>query len=356
MSVSLRNLATAGIVVVALAGAYFAWQQIGAAELPDGIAMGNGRIEATEIDISTKLAGRLKDITVREGDFVTAGQVLAVMDTDTLEAQKRQAEAQLRRAKIGIDTAGSLVNQRLAENESATAVVAQREVQLDVARKTLDRAEQLAKTSVFSQQVLDDTRSAYQGAVSALAVAKAELAASEAGISAARAQVIDAESAVDAAQAAIEELQTQIDDSTLKSPRDGRIQYRVAQPGEVLAAGGRVLSLVDLEDVYITFFLPTEQAGRMEIGSQARIVLDTAPQYTIPASISFVADVAQFTPRTVETQEERQKLVFRIRATIPKELLQKYIRQVKTGLPGAAYVRTSPDAAWPEELEKNLVQ
>ena len=152
-----------GVVVIAAAGAYLAWQRLGAAELPAGIAKGNGRIEATEIGISTKLAGRLKEITVREGDFVTAGQVLAIMDSDTLEAQKRQAGAEKRRAEIGVETAGSVVKQRLAENESAQAVVAQREVQLEVARKTLDRAESLAKTSVVSQQVLDDTRSAYQG-------------------------------------------------------------------------------------------------------------------------------------------------------------------------------------------------
>lgn len=356
MALSFRNLAAAGIVVIAAGGAYFAWQRLGATELPAGIAKGNGRIEATEIGISTKLAGRLKEITIREGDFVTAGQVLAVMDSDTLEAQKRQAEAEKRRAEIGVETAGSVVKQRVAEHESAQAVVAQREVQLEVAQKTLDRAESLARTNVVSQQVLDDTRSAFQGAVSALAVAKASLAASEAGINAARAQVVDAEAAIDAAKAAIELIETQIADGTLKSPRDGRIQYRVAEPGEVLASGGRIVSLVDLEDVYMTFFLPTSEAGRMQIGSDVRLVLDAAPQYTIPAKISFVADVAQFTPKTVETEEERQKLVFRVRAAIPQELLKKYIRQVKTGLPGVAYVRTAPDAAWPAELEKNLVQ
>lgn len=356
MGLSIKNLAIAAVVALAAAGGYLAWQRLGASELPAGVATGNGRIEAREISISTKLAGRLKDISVREGDFVKAGQVLAVMDTDMLAAQKRQAEAQLRRARISVETAGSLVNQRQAEKESAEAMVAQREVQLEIARKTLNRVESLARTSALSQQALDDTRSAYQGAVSALAVARANLAASQAGITAGQAQVVDAEAAVDAAAAAIDLIETQIADSTLKSPRDGRIQYRVAEPGEVLGAGGRVLSLVDLEDVYMTFFLPTSDAGRMRMGDEARIVLDAAPQYTIPANISFVADVAQFTPKTVETEEERQKLVFRVRAAIPRELLSKYITHVKTGLPGMAYVRTAPDTAWPEALEKNLVR
>ena len=151
--------------------------------------------------------------------------------------------------------------------------------------------------------------------------------------------------AVDAAQAAIESIAADINDSVLKAPRDGRVQYRVAQPGEVLAAGGTVLNLVDLGDVYMTFFLPTAQAGRVAIGAEVRLVLDAAPQYVIPAKVTFVADVAQFTPKTVETAEERQKLMFRVKAQIAPELLRKHIEQVKTGLPGMAYVRLDRDSA-----------
>jgi HlyD family secretion protein len=134
------------------------------------------------------------------------------------------------------------------------------------------------------------------------------------------------------------------------------VQYRVAQPGEVLAAGGRVLNMVDLGDVYMTFFLPTAQAGRVAIGTEVRLVLDAAPQWVVPAQVRFVADVAQFTPKTVETEEERQKLMFRVRAQVPKDLLQKYITYVKTGLPGVAYLRVDPEAEWPEFLSANLVQ
>lgn len=159
-----------------------------------------------------------------------------------------------------------------------------------------------------------------------------------------------------AAQAAIESIVADINDSTLRSPREGRVQYRVAQPGEVLSAGGRVLNIVDLSDVYMTFFLPTEQAGRIPLGSDVRLVLDAAPQYVIPAKASFVADVAQFTPKTVETEEERQKLMFRIRAKIAPELLREHIQYVKTGLPGMAYVRIAQDAEWPAHLNEALVK
>ncbi len=344
------------VVAVLVALAYYGWQQINGGGLPDGFASGNGRIEATEIDVSTKTPGRIREILVNEGDFVEAGQVLAHMDTEQLEAQRRQAEAQMRRAVIGVDTAKSLVTQREAERNAAVAVVAQREAQRNVAKRTMERSAELVRRNTVSQQVLDDNTATAEGAEAALNAAQAQLAASDAAISAAKAAVVDAEAAVEAAKAAIDSIDADIKDSTLTAPREGRVQYRVAQPGEVLSAGGRVLNLVDLGDVYMTFFLPTAQAGLVAIGADVRLVLDAAPQYLIPAKVSFVADVAQFTPKTVETEEERQKLMFRVKAQVPQELLRKYVRQVKTGLPGVAYVRLDPQAEWPAQLSGTLVQ
>jgi len=341
-----------GVIAVLAGLGYYAWQTFANPGLPEAIVSGNGRIEATEIDIAAKIPGRIREILVREGDFVKAGQVLVHMNTDQLEARRRQAEAELKRALIGIDTSKSLVVQRDAERKAAVAVIAQREAEFDAASRRLERSQQLVKTNTVAQQVVDDDRANAQGAAAAVNAAKAQLAASEAGLSAAKAQVVDAEAAVDAARAAVENITADIEDSTLTSPRDGRVQFRVAQPGEVLAAGGRVLNLVDLGDVYMTFFLPTVEAGRVAIGSEVRLVLDAWPQLVIPARASFVANVAQFTPKTVETAEERQKLMFRVRAQIPEELLRKYIEQVKTGLPGVAYVRLDPNVEWPARLNR----
>ncbi len=349
-----RALVIVAVLLAAAVLGYVAWKQLRAPGLPAGFASGNGRIEAVEIDIATKAPGRLGDILVDEGDFVTAGQVLARMDTAQLEAQLRQAEAEKRRAIIGVDTAGSLVRQREAERRAAEALVAQRVADNDGAQRQLARSEPLARSNAISQSVLDNDRAAAQAAEAAVAASEAQLAASEAAISAAQAGIVDAEAAVDAAQAAIETIGADIDDSTLKAPRDGRVQYRVAQPGEVLSAGGRVLNMVDLGDVYMTFFLPTAQAGQVAIGTEVRLVLDAAP-WVIPAEVRFVADVAQFTPKTVETEEERLKLMFRVRAQVPKDLLRRYIEHVKTGLPGVAYVRLDPEAEWPEFLSANLV-
>lgn len=337
-------------VVAAAVGGYYTWKIYAGSGLPAGIVEGNGRLEAVEIDISTKTAGRIKEILVDEGEFVAAGQVLARMDTKQSEAQLRQAQASLRRAIVAVDTAKTLILQRAAEREAAAAVVAQREAELDGAEKKSARSEQLIKSKTGSQQSLDDDKAAAQGAKAAVGAAKASLAASDAAINAAKAQVIDAEAAVDAAKAVIESVTAEIDDSTLTSPRDGRVQYRVAQPGEVLSAGGRVLSLVDLSDVHMVFFLPTAYAGRVAIGADVRLVLDAAPQYVIPATASFVADVAQFTPKTVETKEERLKLMFRVKAKIRPDLLREHIRQVKTGVPGMAYVQLDPAVEWPAKL------
>ncbi|SBW14161.1 HlyD family secretion protein [Brucella sp. 10RB9215] len=354
MGFSRKQWIVAGAIVVLAAGGYYTLQAMNGSGLPDGIASGNGRVEAVEIDISTKSPGRIREIFANEGSFVKAGDVLARMDTDQLESQHRQAKAQLRRAEIGIDTAQSLVTQRQAEHAAAEATVAQREAQLDAAQRRLARSRQLSESRTVSQQVLDDDRATAQGAEAAVGAAKAQLAATDAAIGAAKAQVVDAQASVEAAKAAIAAIEADLRDATLTAPKPGRVQYRVAQPGEVLSAGGRVLNLVDLSDVSMTFFLPTAQAGRVAIGADARIVLDAAPQYVIPAKVSFVADVAQFTPKTVETEEERQKLMFRVKAKIPQNLLQKYIQQVKTGLPGVAYVKLAPDAEWPKNLAETV--
>ncbi|MBR7651282.1 HlyD family efflux transporter periplasmic adaptor subunit [Brucella oryzae] len=354
MAFNRKQWILAGAIIVLAAGGYYAWKALNGDGLPEDIAKGNGRIEAVEIDISTKSPGRIREILADEGDFVQANDILARMDTDQLESQRKQAEAQLRRAEIGIETARSLVTQREAEHTAAEATVAQREAQLDAAQRRLARSQQLTQSRTVSQQVLDDDRATAQGAEAAVGAAKAQLAATEAAIGAAKAQVVDAEASVEAARAAIASIEADINDATLRAPKPGRVQYRVAQPGEVLSAGGRVLNLVDVSDVYMTFFLPTAQAGRVAMGADARIVLDAAPQYVIPAKISFVADVAQFTPKTVETEEERQKLMFRVKAKIPQELLQKYIQQVKTGLPGMAYVKLDPNAEWPKNLAETV--
>jgi len=338
------------------AAAFTLWWSLRPNGLPAGIVAGNGRIEATEIDIATKTPGRIVEILAREGDFVTSGSILAKMDTQALEAQRTEARAKVRQAENAYQAAKAIVVQRKSEQAAAQAVVAQRRAELDAATKRLRRSERLVGEGATPQQEVDDNHARVLGMQAAISTAIAQVAAASAGIEAAAAQVVEAQSAIEAYKATVVRLDADIEDSLLKAPRDGRIQYRVAEPGEVLDAGGRVLNMVDLSDVYMTFFLPTEAAGKVAIGSDVRLIFDALPGYVIPAKASFVASVAQFTPKTVETESERQKLMFRVRARIDPGLLKKHIEQVKSGVPGMAYVKLDTAQPWPPELEVKLPQ
>ncbi|APO85633.1 HlyD family secretion protein [Marivivens sp. JLT3646] len=293
---------------------------------PEGFARGNGRIEADLVDISTRLAGRVSEITVREGDLVQPGNVLTVMDTTELEAQKMRAEAAVASAEAAVAV--------------AQAGVTEAEARLALSQSELTRAETLNERGVVSGEELDIRRT------------EAQLA--EAGRTAAQAGVVAKQRAVDAETAALREIEARIADSTLYASQAGRVLYRLAQPGEVLGGGGKVLTLVSLGDVYMEFFLPASAAPRVRLGDEARIVVDVMPDIAVPALVSFVAPQAQFTPKQVETVEERESLMFRIRVRIPQELVAERLAQVKTGVRGVAWVRLAgPDGSvpdWPEGL------
>ncbi len=295
-------------------------------KMPDGIAKSNGRIEATQVDVAAKYAGRIAKLLVKEGDEVSAGQVVATISSPETEAQLRGAQAQVLRAK-----------KSLAE---AVALIAQRTSDLTFAEADYNRGKELVGKGYLTKQIFDQR--------------KAKADAAKAGLDAARAQEEQAKFAVKSAEADVERLQAVLVDLVLRAPRDGRVQYRLAREGEVVGAGTRILTLLDLADVYMTIYLPAAQAGPLALNDDARIILDPVPQYVIPATISFVAAEAQFTPKSVETEEEREKLTFRVKLQIDPKILKKYHRRVKTGVRGMGFVRTKADAKWPPDLAIKL--
>lgn len=348
-----KRFALAAMALVAVA-ALVAWNKLKPQGLPLGIASGNGRIEATDVDVATRTSGRLKDVLVKEGDDVEAGQVLAHMDTATLEADLQRAQSQVNQARNAKATAAALLAQREQAVTTASAVVSQRQAELNLASKQLQRTQELVTKGFLSSQKLDEAQALVMSAKAGVSAAQSQVAEAKTAVTATRSQLQEGDSAIATAQASLARVQADLDESVLKAPRPGRVQVLAAQAGEVLGAGGRVISLVDVGDVYMTFFLPETAAGRVAIGAEARLVLDAAPQYVIPAKVTFVASVAQFTPKTVETTAERQKLVFKVRAQIDRALLDRYRQQVKTGMPGMAYVRVQPDTPWPEKLNVAL--
>lgn len=294
------------------------WRSL-AGRLPEGLAMGNGRLEATEVQIASKYPGRLAEVTVQEGDRVARGQALARLDTRTLEAQRAQAEAEVRRAEENLAAAQATVRLRNSERL--------------LAEQDLKRFRELFQRGHTSRQLLDQQQARFDTAGAALQAAEAQVSAARAAIGAAQAQVA--------------QLSSEIDDSTLRAPLDGLVQLRLAEPGEVLGAGGRVLLLIDPSDQYMNLYLPAALAGRLTQGDDARILLDALPERALPARIAYVAAKAQFTPKEVETRDERQKLVFRVKLRLSEPAA---VPQAKPGMPGAGYVRTR-EVAWPANLQ-----
>lgn len=311
------------ILAIIAVGAGFTLQFFQQSELPLGIASGNGRIEANEVDIATKFGGRIAAVLVKEGDTVAVNQALVQIDTKEREAQLHRAEAEVLRAR--------------QERSFALAVIAQRESELLLAKKDLNRSKGLYENDSISLEQLQRDETAVQTAKATLAAAQAQLS--------------NADAAIKAAIANTELIKVQIADSLLRAPINGRVLYRLVEPGEVLGAGGKVLTVVDPMDVSMKIFLPTHQAAKLAIGADARVVLDGIPDIVIPAKVSFVAPKAQFTPKEVETRTEREKLMFRIKVKILPEFLENNVEFTKSGVPGEAYVRLDSSAAWPDNLQ-----
>ena len=319
-------LVIAGLAIAG-AGMYW-WQTSVASALPDGIAASNGRIEAERTEIAARLPGRIAEVFIDEGDWVDAGALIARMDTLELDAQLRAAQAAVRQAQ--------------QQELQAKALLRQRRSELVTAQAEFRRASQLAEEGFYSQAQFDGQRTV-------LETAQAAVAAAEAGIALADATIA-------AAEASVQRLQALIDDATLSAPRAGRVQYVLAQEGEILGSGGRVATVTHLSDMYMSIFLPTRDAARLAIGDEARIILDAIPDYVIPATVTFVASTAQFTPRSVETVDEREQLMFRINLTITPDLLSEYQDRARAGVPGMGYVRVDRNVDWPAELVVKLPQ
>jgi HlyD family secretion protein len=317
----------AAVAAVALAGGgYLYWNGQRGARAPTGFATANGRIEVERVDIAAKLPGRVAEIRVKEGDFVQKGATIAELDTAELRAQLAAANASVERA--------------IANIGRAEAEVAIREAELHLAEVEMRRAAELEQRSAGTKAELERRTAQHL-------VAKAQILG-------ARAAVADAKAAKDVAEAQVTQIKATLEDSVLRTPVSGRVEYKLVQTGEVIGAGGRVVTILDLTDVFMTIFLPTGDAGRVALESEARVVLDAAPSYVFPAIVSFVAAEAQFTPKAVETANEREKLMYRIKLAIDPQLLETYRDYVKVGLTGNAYVQMVASAVWPDRLAPRL--
>ena len=294
--------------------------------MPAGIVKSNGRLEATQVDVSSKYPGRLAEVAVEEGSNVTLGQVIARISSPEYEAQLRAAQADVQHATDALTAAES----EIASRQSA----------LEFAKSDFERGAQLLKTGTITKQTYEQRKRNFDAA--------------DAAVKSVIAQRDQARSKIKNSEAEVDRIQAIITDLTLLSPRLGRVQYQLARAGEVVAAGAPIVTILDLTDVYMTIFLPAADAGKVAMGDQARIILDPVPDFVVPASVSFVAADAQFTPKTVETTDERAKLMFRVKLKIDPQVLQQFYTRVKTGVRGMGFVRTKADLEWPDDLQVKL--
>jgi len=320
----LRRILLLGIVAVAAFGGWQSWKLAHKSPVPEGIVFGNGRIESVQVDIAAKYGGRIKEILAREGDLVETGQVLATMDTGEFEAQLANDKA--------------IVSQNQEASSEVKTEITRRESELKFSELEYNRSRGLFSRKAISREEYELVQSKWETAKASLAGANAKLRTSEQAISAANAEA--------------KRTQVKIDDATLKSPVRGRVLYRLAEPAEVVALGGKILTLINLNDIYMEIFLPAQEAARVKIGADARIVLDVRPEYAAQAKASYVSPEAQFTPKQVETRSERDKLMFRVKLKIPAEIVLPFIERIKTGVRGIGYVRLDDTVAWPAFLEK----
>lgn len=340
------------LIVVAAIGWYI-WDQQQASDLPAEIVGSNGRLELEQFDIASLYPGRIEEILVDEGDDVVADQLLARLSSTQSESQVMAAQATEQRARQMVSQAQAGRNQ--AEQTMARAqaeINAQREQQ-KVAKMDLDNARMMHDENLISNSELSSRLAAYNGATAAVQAAQAAYAEAQAAAQQIDAQIAEAKAGVSEAEAQQQAASSRNEDMQIRSPKDGRVEYRIAEVGSVIAAGNKVVSLLDTEDVFMNIFLPNEQMSRLQVGDDARIVLDGLDSVW-PAQVTFVASEAQFTPKSVETQNEREKLMFKVRIRLPIDVAQKYKGLLKGGMTGNGYVRSSPDVAWPENLAVKL--
>jgi len=316
--------AALSVAIVAAAGvALYWWYTQRGAGLPPYIIQSNGRLEFARTDIAVKYAGRIVELSVREGDNPKQGQILARQDDSEAKADLAGAEA------------------KRAQAEGAIAR-AQADLQAHRSSEALARLEKTEADELFKKKLISDVE--LQRRQLALSSETAQVAAAAAALAEARTELSQADAQID-------HLNVVLDETIIRAPVAGRIEYKVIENGAVLPAGGRVATLLDPTDVYMTVFLGTDAAGKLKIGDEARIVLDVfRGRAPIPAFVSFVSPEAQFTPKYVETMTERDKLLYRVKLQIPVAVARQYEGLLKAGQTGNGYVRLDSNAPWPASL------
>lgn len=359
-----RTYLAVALVAILLGGAAFAvFRFLGANGLPEGLIQANGRIEGDHVTVASKFPGRIVDLLAREGARVVKGDVLIRLDDAQIRAKVDQADrlvdvlnAQVEAAHtslsvlnlevpLGIEAASAKIDSARAAVQKARAVEYE-------ARRDVDRIQALIREQAVSQQQLDQAEARWKVATSEIAVAKAaldqatkELSQAELGwkrIRSKEADVAALERQRDQAEAARTEAASVLQDLIIVAPTDGTVTTRMVDVGEVVAAGAPLLELVDLDRLYLQVYVPEILIGKVRLDLPARIYTDAFPEQPFEAFVRYIASKAEFTPKEVQTPDERVKLIYAVRLY----LTDNPDHRLTPGLPADAVIRWRDDVAW----------
>jgi len=355
----LPKLLAAGALAVLAAG-YFALRPAGQSP---GLIGANGRMEGDDVVVATKVAARVARLLVDEGSMVKAGQELATLDDAQVRARVRQArqalatlDARVRAAETSLAT---LRRQVPMEISSAQAVVAESEAGLKKAQAQEQQAGRDAARykELVRQQVVEPQRAeqydlawteaarARESATAARHQAREQLSLAQLGperIRAAEDDLAALKAQRDQAQASLDEAQSNLTDLTITAPSDGVVKTKLAQLGEVLQAGGALFGLVDLDHLYLKAYVPEKDIGQVRLGQKAMIYADALPGKPLAATVGYISSQAEFTPKEVQTRDERVKLVFAVKLYLD----ENPGHAMTPGLPADAAIRIDDAAPW----------
>jgi HlyD family secretion protein len=324
-----RRMIMAASAVAVLA--VVAWLALTRGDGADPVVTAAGTVEATEADLGFQAGGRIEEITVRDGDLVGAGQELARLESAELQARRSAAQAQLDGARAQLaELQRGARPEELRQARAAEAVARER---MQEASRVLERTRALEEGGAVSREALEQARTAYEVARAQHEHASEQLGMVRTGV---RTERIEAQqAAVRGAEAALAQVEAALSNAIIRAPFAGVVTVRHRQPGEAVAAGAPVLTLMDPNDRWVRIYVREDEVGNVALGQRAQVRAGMDAGVTYAGRVTFIASQAEFTPRTVQTAEQRVKLVYAVRVAITDDPQ----RVLKPGMPADVELR-----------------
>ncbi len=326
-------LVVIAVCVAFTAVTWFAWN---GRNNTSGLVFVSGNIEATEVDLSFRIAGQIKTRPVDEGDRVTEGQVVATLDTDTLEALRGAAKAELDAANANLDLLEE--GYRKEEIDMARAQFKAAESKLKNAKDEYERYLPLYKQGAISPSTFDLRETALKVATEEYNNARHALLKLETGPR--EQEIRAARSRLERAKWELNRIELDLDHSVLKSPLTGVVLVKAGEVGEVVLPGATVLTVAAIDEVWLRGYVSEQDLGKVKLGQKAHITTDAFPNKIYEGVVTYISSRAEFTPKNVQTKEERVKQVYRVKITIPN-----LHQELKIGMPAEGYIMTDDASA-----------